>query len=310
MPSTRLFTTDDLDDIGCSFSVQPFEVAAELVDAVDRGRVADPADTGYALMLAAELTHRAGDLQATQVLAVEAHRAHGDPDGYSQAFHAELPLRLGREDEGMAELASLRPLLSDDSGAVSYISEALERGGHAEIAEQWLTEALHTELRRRQALDSRRGEPAYEEATEVVSRLVRERHRVRRDLGLPRDEHDYLAEVLQDEVRDVLGIGEPDYEGTALLFWPRPEFDRLLLRWPVLAGEYGQTWDGYLATVQRSLVLWSESGHSRLVLLAGAVDHLAYYAEHEGSDPTDPQVRQGYAQHLAEHSRETAWPSP
>ncbi len=302
MPSTRLLTTDDLDEIGCSFSDQPFEVAAELVDAVDRGLVVDPADTGYALMLAAELTNRAGDLQATEVLAeraVEAYRVHGDPDGYAQAFHAELLLRLGREDEGMAELTALRPLLSEDAGAVSYISEALERGGHPEIAEQWLTVALHTALQRRQALDSQRGEPAYEQATA----LAQERHRVRRDLALPRDEHDYLAEVLGDEVLDALGIDERDYEGTALLFWPRPEFDRLLLRWPVLAEEYGQTWDEYLTTVQRSLVLWSESAHSRLALFAGAVDQLAHYADREGSDPTDPQVRQGYAQYLADHLR-------
>ena len=206
-------------------------------------------------------------------------------------------------DEGMAELTALRPLLSEDADAVSYISEALEAGGRPEIAEQWLTAALHTALQRRQALDSRRGEPAYEQATALASRLAQERHRVRRDLALPRDEHDYLAEVLRDEGLDALGIDKLDDEGTALLFWPRPEFDRLLLRWPVLAEEYGQTWDEYLTTVQRSLVLWSESGHPRLALFVGSVDQLAHYADREGSDPTDPEVRQGYAQYLAEHSR-------
>ncbi len=311
MLSTGLLTSDDLDEIGFSFSDQPCEVAAELVNAVDRGLVADQSDTGRALMLAAELTDSAGDLQAAQVLAeraVEACRAYGDPDGYSQAFHAELLLRLGREDEAMAELTALRPLLSEDADAVSYISEALEAGGHPEIAEQWLTAALHPALQRRQALDSQRGEPAYEQATALAAGLAQERHRVRRDLGLPRDEHDDLAEVLSDEVLDALRVGELDYEGTAVLFWPRPEFDRLLLRWPVLAEEYGQNWDEYLTTVQRSLVLWSESGHPRLVLFAGAVDQLAHYADRVGSDPTDPQVRQGYAQHLAEHPQETAWP--
>jgi hypothetical protein len=306
MPLTGPLTADDLDKIGSSFRDQPFEVAAELVDAVDRGLVADEADTGYALMLAAEFTNRAGDLQAAQVLAkraVEAYRVHNDQDGYSQAFHAELLLRLGREDEGMAELTAMRPLLSEDASTVSYISEALEIGGHPEIAEQWLTAALRTALQRRQALDSQRGEPAYEQATVLASVLAQERHRVRRDLALPCDEHDYLAEVLRDEVFEALGIDKLDYEETALLFWPQPEFDRLLLRWPVLAEEYGQTWDEYLTTVQRSLVLWSESSHPRLALFAGAVDQLARYADREGSDPTDPQVRQGYAQYLAEHSR-------
>ena len=68
MPSTGLIATDDLDKIGCSFRHQPFERAAELVDAVEQGRIADAEDIGYALMLAER--------------AVEAYHACGDPDGY------------------------------------------------------------------------------------------------------------------------------------------------------------------------------------------------------------------------------------
>ncbi len=82
----------------------------------------------------------------------------------------------------------------------------------------------------------------------------------------------------------------------------------MLLRWPALAEEYGHTWDEYRTRVQRNLVLWSESGRPRLALLAGTTDGLATYADLNGVDPTDPQIRQGYAQHLEEHPRETAWP--
>ncbi len=317
MPSTGLLTSDDLDEIGCSsFDVdQPLAVAAELVGAVDQGLVADQADTGYALILAAEITEREGDLQEAQVLAeraVEAYRVHGDPDGYPRAFHAELLLRLGREDEAMAELTALRPLLSEDADAVSYISEALEAGGHPEIAEQWLTEALVTAPQRMEALESQRGRPGYEKAAAAAFMLTQCRHRIRRDLDLPHDAHDDLADLLQDAVQsalhDALSAIEQDYEGTALLFWPQPEFDRVLLRWPGLAEEYGHTWDEYRTGVQRNLVLWSESGHPRSALLAGTADELAYYADHNGGDPIDPQVRQGYAQYLEEHPQETAWP--
>jgi hypothetical protein len=143
-----------------------------------------------------------------------------------------------------------------------------------------------------------------------VCGLVQERSRIRRELGLPRDERDYLADVLGAEMCDVLGIDPLGDVGTAVLFWPQPEFDLLLLRWPVLAEEYGQTWDAYLTTMQRSLVAWSESEHSRLVLSTGAVDELAHYAQRAGSDPTDPQVRQDYAQYLADHPRRSAEPQP
>jgi SEC-C motif len=313
MLSTGQLTTDDLDEIGHSSfdSDQPLKIAAELIEAVDRGMVADGADTGYALILAAEITDRAGDLQGAQLLAaraLEANRVNGDPEGYPRAFHAELLLRLGREDEAMAELAVLRPLMSEDDEAVSYISEALESGGHAETAERWLTEDLVTMLQRRNALESQRGGPAYKQAAVMAFALVQERHRVRRDLDLPHDEHDHLADQLMNMVFEALSADESDHAVIALLFWPQPEFDRLLPRWPVLTEEYGHTWDEYRTTVQRTLVLWAESGHPRLVLLAGAVDELADYAERTGGDPTESQVREAYVDQLAEHSREIAWP--
>lgn len=316
MPSTGLLTPDDLDELGCTaFDLdQPLEVAAELVDAVDQGRVADEADTGYALMLAAEITEHAGDLPAAQVLAeraVQAYRVFGDPEGYPRAFHAELLLRLGREDEAMAELTALRPLLSEDPDAVSYISDALEAGGHAEIAEQWMTTALHIALhttqQRLQEPVLRRMDPDEERDTAVVLMLALYRHRLRRELDLPHDEFDDLADQLMDVVGDALDDELHD-EQAVLLFWPQPEFDRLLLRWPELAEHYGQTWDEYRATLQQTLLLGSESGVPRLGLLAGSVDELATYADLNGGDPTDSQVRQDYAQHLTEHPREIAWP--
>ncbi|PZS26129.1 MAG: hypothetical protein DLM61_19070 [Pseudonocardiales bacterium] len=311
MPLTGLLTSDDLDEIGCSGADQPLGIAAELVNAVDQGLVADQADTGYALMLAAEITEQAGDLQAAQVLAqraVETYRAHDDLDVYPRAFNAELLLRLGRDDEAMAELTALRPSLLHDADAVSCVSDALEDGGRGEIAEQWLTEALVTALHRLNELDSRRGQPVYQQAVGMAFVLAQERHQLRRNLELPHDEHDILADRLVDIVHGVFDSQELDYEGTALLFWPQPEFDRLILRWPVLAEEYGHTWDDYRTTVQRCLEQWSQSGSPRSTLLAGVVDELANYADENRGDPTDPEVREGYAQHLQVHPRETAWP--
>jgi hypothetical protein len=311
MPSTGVLTTDDLDEISCSFDDQSLAVAGELVDAVDQGLVADQADTGYALMLAAEITERGGDLPAALVLArraVEAYRAQDDRGGYPQAYYAELLLRLGRVDEAMAELSALRPLLSEDADAVSLISEAWEAGGHPEIAEQWLTEALATALGRQ--------ESETQQAELLVFELAQERHRLRRDLDLPHDDYDDLAHLLMDVVFGTLSDDEPDDEGTALLYWPQAEFDRLLERWPVLAEEYGQTWDEHRTRLQRTLLLLSEIGASRLGLLAASVDDLAHYVEHTGGDPTDPQVRDGYAAIVAEQAEqsgaeqpgETPWP--
>jgi tetratricopeptide (TPR) repeat protein len=209
MPLTGLLTSDDLDEIGCSALDldRPLEVVAELVDAVDQGRVADQADTGYALLLAAEITESTGDVPAAAALAaraIQACRLHGESDGYARAYHAQLLLQLGRQEEGMAEFRELRPLLSRDPDAVPYISEALEASGHPEIAEKWLTAALLTVLQRRE-------DGAPERSTQFGSMaftLAQVRHRVRRGLHLPHDDHDHLADRLVAAAYGVLGDDE------------------------------------------------------------------------------------------------------
>jgi hypothetical protein len=317
VPSSEPLTTADLDGIGRSaFDVDDqLAVAGELVDAVDQDRLADKADTGYALMLAAEITEQAGDLRAAQVLAaraVEAYRVHGDAGyGFPRAFHAGLLLRLGREQEAWSELSRLRPLLTRDPSAVAYVVEALEAGGQDEIAEQWLSAAVETVLARRDESISG-SDPDYE-LTAVAFALTQQRHRLRRDLDLPHDELDDLADRLQDAMHGVLGEHEDEDEdedpaAAGVLFWPRVEFDRLLVRWPVLAEAYGRTWDEHRGEVERGLLRWSQSGVTQLAVLAGSVDELAGFAARHGGDPSDPQVREDYAQHLEEHPRERAWP--
>lgn len=308
---TGPLTVDDLDEIGhLTFSAdRPFEVAAQLVDAVDRGMLADKAETGYALILAAEITERGGDLPAAEALAaraVEAYRVHYDSDyGYPRAFRAGLLMQLGRDDEAMAELTALRPLLTRQEDAVFYIGETLENGGRAEIAEQWLTAALTTVLQRHDEFRSPTEDPAYGQAARLAVTLARHRLQLRRDLDLPPDEQDDLTEHLLNTLD---GVNEQDYEGLAVLFWPRPEFDRLLVRWPVLAETYGQNWDEHRTELQRTLVQCSESGYPHLALLPGSFDELAHYADREGSDPADPEIREGYAQQLGDHTREMPWP--
>ncbi len=313
MLSTRILTTHDLDVIGCTFLEHSLDTAAKLVEAVDGGLIADPDDTGYALILAAELTARDGDLQVAEVLAkraVEAYRSYEEEDCYPRLFHAGLLVRLGREADAMAALTALRPLLSENCDAVTYVREALEEGGHAELAEQWLTEALAIALQRWQSREPQREQEGYQRPPMVLITLGEERHRLRRGLGLPHDEHDHLAEQMLAELEEARNKKkEEDDPRTVVLFWPQPEFHYLLRRWPVLVEEYGDTWEGYRTPLQSRLFRGLRTvGEPRLALFAGAVDDLADYAEREGRDPTDPEVRQDYAQHLAAHQEETIWP--
>src|SRR5262249_44698245 len=208
-----------------AFSVDdPGAVAAELVEAVEQGRVADGADSGYALLLAAEIGERTGDLAGALELAERAGAAYpaagGTECGFPRAYQAELLLRMGREEEAMTQLAALRPLLGRDPGAACYVSQALEAGGRAELAVQWLTAAIETALQAR-ASPAGRPEAAYAQAAAVGYMLAQQRHRLRRELGWPHDNYDDRADRLQAavaETPDEEEYDEEEYEGAAMLF--------------------------------------------------------------------------------------------
>lgn len=316
MPSNQLLTAEDLDEIGhSSFSAEdPRAVAAELVGAVAADRIADKSDVGYALLLAAEITERAEDLDTALGLtdrAIEAYRVHGDPEnGYPRARRAGLLFRLGRDDDAMTELIALRPRLATDPDAVSYVTEELEQAGRGELAEEWLTAALNSMLEQRATATTHVPDDSHSRAAAMVYRLAQQRHRLRGDLELPHDELDNLADRLRSAAKgalDRLHEGGSYYDGTAVLFWPREEFNRLLLRWPVLANTYGRDWDEHRSRLERSLARLAESGANRLGALAGSADGLADFAG-EVDDPTDEDVREDYTDDLLEHVEPVAWP--
>lgn len=206
MLSSGLVASAELDALGCSITKidQPLEVAADLAAAVDQHRLYDEADTGFALMLAAEFSERGGDLAAAEVLAgraAEVHHLWGDDDLYPRTFRGEVLMRLGRADEAMAVLNPLRPLLLEDTEASSQLTSALRAGGRDELAEQWLTDALRTALARQQ-------EPGadHEQVESVVFSLAQARHELRRDRQLAVDELDDLAEQLLGELRAARGV--------------------------------------------------------------------------------------------------------
>lgn len=308
MPSTKLLSSGDLDELGVAaiHAGEPLVIAAELIDAAELGGLADKADTGYALIMAAEITEQAGDLDAAQVLAeraIEAYRLHCDSDaGYPRAFRAGLLLRLGREEEAMAELTALRPLMTTDLSAASYVGEALQSAGRDETAEQWLTAALQEALERWTSdLDS--DQPRQ---SAIVYCLSVERHGLRRDLDLPHDNYDDLADRLLDVVEAPLPAEEDGV--IPALFWPQAEFEQVLLRWPVLADVFGGTWDEHRALLEEGLAQWSEEGRTGLSVIAGTPDELASWATQRGGEPTESEVWESYVEHLEGRQRETPWP--
>ncbi|MEU8212193.1 SEC-C metal-binding domain-containing protein [Micromonospora sp. NPDC049044] len=301
----ELLTADRIEEIGAlgPTSPDPAALVAELVRAVDEGRVADPDDTGYALLVAADILATAGDLADALALATRAIAEQPDEDAYARSVRAGLLLRLGRTDEGMAELTALRPLLETNPNA-TYLVDELADAGHPELAVQWLTEALDAILARTRD-KQHESEDAQDEAAAMIYGLTQRRHHLREGLGLPHDEYDNLADRLRaasNHALDALDDGP-----ATLLFWPRAEFDALLLRWPALADSYPASWDEHRAQTERALVDASGLGGADLGVVVGSVAGLAAFAERGGDDPTDEETQDEYADSLTGPDLR-AWP--
>ncbi|MBA0124170.1 hypothetical protein H0B56_01280 [Haloechinothrix sp. YIM 98757] len=323
MPSTNLVSEDELDALGAEAlrADDPGPILTELLDIIERGRLADPASEGYALELAAEISQWQGDLDTALELverALSGARASGEQQGYPRALRAEILVQLGREDEGMSELDALRPLLVTDPSAVDYLSDTLEACDRAELAEQWLTEAMWVVLARCQDGDGT--DEAGEESADaaVLAALARHRHALRRELDLEPDELDEVAEELADDADDaddsgeveepeLYGLDSLDSDEFTLVYWPRAEFDRLTEEWPELATVTGPSWDDHRMWTERALTAYAEQGVRHLHLVAGsAADVLAFVAERDAAD--DLELVDEYGELLAEQEGGTRWP--
>ncbi|MET0426514.1 MAG: hypothetical protein ABW046_21785, partial [Actinoplanes sp.] len=230
-------------------AADPLGVAADLAEAVEAGKLADPDDAGYALTLAAEIAESRSKLDAALRYAERAVAAYGKKDdseaAASHALRARLLFRAGREDEAMAELEPLRPLLTQYPDAAAYVGAALAVGGRNRVAEEWLTEAVQAALIER----GDAAEPAGPDDAGLLFFLLQQRHRTRHLLGLNHDHHDTLAERLESKLAETTAraAAEPADD---LVFWPQAEFDQVVAQWPALSESYGKDWDEHRARLE------------------------------------------------------------
>lgn len=314
-------TTDDLDLIADSLvsadDVSPDRRLAEaerLLLAVRQGLIAEPGDTGYALLLAAELVEQSGDLSRAEgiaIRAVEANRSRPARDGiFPQVYHAGLLLKLGSRDAALAELVPLWADLRADPLSTSYVSGLLAAHDMVDRAEELLTAALTDAIGRHSGAG--RGVVASDDEDErsfEIFTLAQQRSQVRSGRGEAPDHLDRFAEDLRVAFEETgASAQDEDYDGTAVLFWPQADHEHLLREWPALAGSCGETWDQHRAGLERWLAYASERGETGLAVLSGSAAGLLRFATRCGGDPQDAEVRARYLDETDETLLETAWP--
>lgn len=322
VPTREILTKADLAELRRSAlgTANPLGVAADVAEAAEQGRLEDPDDAGDAFTLAAEIAEIRARPEAALRYAEQAVAAYPSGDdpraGFARALRARALFQAGsRDDEAMAELTALRPLLLVQPDAPAYVSAALDAAGRSATAETWLSEAVDTVLNERATAASGPASTAIDpvvdlgppDAPGVAFFLLQQRHRVRRNLNLPHDRQDDLADRLETQL--VRRAGERRDTESDLLFWPRSEFDRLLAEHPALAEVYGPDWDAHRGRLETELVRLRDAGQAGLGVFGATVAGLTAFAGRRGGDPADAAVRAGYAAEVsARPSARIAWP--
>lgn len=273
--------------------------AARTPSAVEAG-----IEPSYPFGLAAAICRKFGRLEEALALVDEGIAADlTETPPYQLADRAELLIRLGRPDEGMALLESLRPLLGEDITAASSIVDVLTELGRRELAVEWMTVAIRHRL------------PGLDELTVGALRefdyLVAVRARVRQELELPPDKLDQLERAAPPEADwDELDDDEPDDDraatALALMFWPEDEFALVIGRWPDLAEGYGSNWDehraGFITAAEKY------DGIVPIQVAPGNLAEFLTYCDQQDLDPTAGESRSQYAAEVSRLGRGVSYP--
>lgn len=255
-------------------------------------------EPSYPFGLAAAICKEFGWLEEALVLLDEGMAA--DPTetpAYQLADRAELLIGLGRVDEGMALLESLRPLMGVDITATSSIVDVLTEIGRRELAVEWMTVAVRRLL------------PGLDELTDGALRefdyLVGTRRRVRQELDLVPDKLDQLertapADDELDELEEELAeLEEQDRHGPVMLglmFWPEDQYALVISKWPQLAEGYGGDWDGHRVEFKRIAEEYREQ--QPIQVAAGDFEGFLRHCEDRDLDSATSPARANYAANL------------
>ena len=286
----------------------PREAALEL----EQEAVRFPEQRGELLREAAEQWQLAGESDRAIELFTEVLTFGGEDAAYARYSLAEISFATGHDNEAWAHLTAWEDSGPSDLGPAGLVAELLEERGEYEAALRWFDRAVGL-------LDAhevaRIGEPGF---PSLNAGLLFGRQRCRRELGLPVDDLERVADVAEGNRREFVDLleqaaaggsaqkirGRPD--DAQMLVWQREEQQRAAKRWPQvfppdILGHHPQV-------EQRLQEMCHDQGITKVTLIPGTVVGFADYLERTGGDPAQEQVRLAYAGEVHAQGRTIAWP--
>ena len=275
---------------------------------LEQDAVRYPDERGELLLEAATAWKTAGEPERAVALLHEVMSLGGEDAGFARYSLADLCFEQGRDVEAWEHLRALEAEAARDAGASSLVAELLAERGEDEAALRWFNRAIS-------ALDADEvaavGEPGG--TPSLYANLFFGRQSVRRQLGLPADEWDRVADVAEQNRLDFARLLEqaatgrrPTPASASMLVWQREEQQRAARRWP---SAFPPESIGHHPQVEQRLHdLCQEQGFAKVTLILGSVDGFAAYLDDVGGDPIEEKVRLAYAEQAYAQGRHLPWP--
>ncbi|WP_194853170.1 SEC-C domain-containing protein [Nocardia sp. SYP-A9097] len=271
----------------------PGEIARQFEEAAD----ADPVDRAQNLNEAAGYWAMAGELERARRMHLAAIADGGEVAGDARVWYAEFLLEFGDAQAGRALLDTVLAEGPDDFGIYESVAETFEAIDAPDEALHWFDAGL-----------ARLRLTAPDQEFELY-RLAIGRSRIRESLGLPEDSDDRWAEQQREGWVERLTLdgrsAQTHSVATAVFYFPEPEFDAALRRWPQLREQY-DSHEEHRESVEKRLRAM-DSGHDTRVSPA-TVDGLAEYAAAGDGDPAQSKTRAAYAAELSRLGMDIDWP--
>lgn len=238
---------------------------------------------------AATVVAEAGDAAEAEALVTGAFRAR--PDGHG------LLGDLLKVSLGLAELGRFEPAFRVADETIARTSLRSDRSGRSGLNARITRIA---ELAREQILALQ--QEAQAAGTDLTDRQAMRERRDRR-----------LADLAEQASSQAPW---PALAGSCLLWWPSPEYGRVVRQVPGLRDVLGAPWRGHTARVEKAMVAAAGaeatpagSGATQLSLAAGEYQKFAQYLERAGADPRLAAVMTAFTEHAGPGYKHAApWP--
>jgi SEC-C motif-containing protein len=281
----------------------PKQVASELLEAAEHPDLLDGVTPRRALIAASSvLFYQVGHAEGIAALR---RSVQGSEPGADDGARMALAVGLAEGgDPAEAEAVAREAIGAEHRGSVSDVTirigmaDGFAESGHFDLAERWAKSAVEAATAR----PIGRNKQIAITLAEAGNRRILKTVGPARDAGL-----DSVRPIAAQQAAALLPADPPPWPalvGGRLVWWPEPEYLRLIRHLPGVAGFLGSPWRDHTARVEAAMRLAEPSSAAPAALVAATFDGgfgFVHFIDRTDLDPREPTTMTAFTEDAARY---------